>query len=304
MRRRGCIAGAVAGLAACALAWLPAGAAASPAPNTNWTALLPALPSPLQPQPGPVPNCRQGQVSCVRTEIRLLTALRDRLGCDHRGVFATTYLELTKELLRTVEADPGFFRYPAYLYTEDALFADVYFNTFDAWQRGNPVAPAWRIAFQQAASGDLNAAQDMLLGINAHVQNDMPFVLAALGLRAPDGASRKLDHDAVNEVLNRAYEPVVDAVASRYDPIVGLTNSPLTPLDDAAGLELVRGWREQVWRNAELLLNAANDAQRRAVAAEIEANAAGWSTSIATAGLGMPGYRAQRDAYCVSHLSG
>jgi hypothetical protein len=233
-----------------------------------------------------------------------MTALRDQLGCDHRAVFATTYLELTKELLRTVVAEPHFFRYPHYLYTEDALFADVYFNTVAAWQQGEPVPGAWRIAFEAAGSGNLNAAQDMLLGINAHVQNDMPFVLAALGLRTRSGASRKVDHDAVNEVLNRAYDPVVNAVASRYDPVVRLTNSPLTPLDDAAGLEMVRGWREEVWRNAERLLNAHGDAERHAVADQIEANASAWASSISTAGLGFPGHRAQRDAYCQSHLGG
>jgi hypothetical protein len=302
MRRRGGIAGAIAVLAIAAV--LPGPAGASQSPNVNWTVLLPALPSPTAPQPGPVPFCPKGRVSCVRTEIRRLTELRDRLGCDHRAVFATTYLELTKELLRTVEADPGFFRYPSYLYTEDALFADVYFNTVDAWRQGESVPPAWRIAFQSAGSGDLNAAQDMLLGINAHVQNDMPFVLAALGLRTSDGTSRKVDHDAVNAVLNRAYEPVVDAVASRYDPVVRLTNSPLTPLDDAAGLEMVRGWREEVWRNAERLLNAGSDAERQAVAGQIEANAAAWATSISSAGLGFPGHRAQRDAYCVSQVGG
>ena len=41
----------------------------------------------------------------------------------------------------------------------------------------------------------------MLLGINAHVQNDMPFVIAALGLRNKKGGSRKPEHDLVNEVL-------------------------------------------------------------------------------------------------------
>jgi hypothetical protein len=303
MRRRRRIAAAIAVLViASGVTALAGPAGASESPNVNWTALLPALPSPTQPQPGPVPFCPKGRVSCVRTEIRRLTDLRDRLGCDHRAVFATTYLELTKELLRTVDADPGFFRYPSYLYTEDALFADVYFNTVDAWQHGESVPPAWRIAFQAAGSGDLNAAQDMLLGINAHVQNDMPFVLAALGLRTPDGGSRKVDHDAMNEVLNRAYEPVVDAVATRYDPVVRLTNSPLTPLDDAAGLEMVRGWREEVWRNAERLVNAATDTERQAVAGQIEANAAAWATLISSAGLGMPGHRVQRDAYCQSHV--
>jgi uncharacterized protein DUF5995 len=305
MRRRGRIATVIAMLAiAGGSATLSAPAGASPWPNVNWTALLPAMPSPIEPQPGPVPHCRKPQISCIRTEVRRLTHLRDQLGCDHRGVFATTYLELTKELLRTVRTDPHFFRYPGYLYTEDALFADVYFNTLAAWQRGASVPAAWRIALQAAGSGDLNGGQDMLLGINAHVQNDMPFVLAALGLRTRGGDSRKVDHDAMNEVLNRAYEPVVDAVASRYDPLITVTNSPASPLDDAAGLEMVRGWREGVWRNAERLLNANGNEERQAVADQIEANAAAWATAISSAGLGLPGYRARRDAYCAGQAGG
>ena len=72
---------------------------------------------------------------------------------------------------------------PKYLYTEDGLFANFYFKVIRAWRRGEPIPEAWRIAFQAAEDGDKAGVQDMLLGINAHVQNDMPFVLASLGLR-------------------------------------------------------------------------------------------------------------------------
>jgi len=292
----------VAGVALALLAGLgaPAGAFASSAPNTNWTALLPPLPSPTEPQPGPVPRCGVPTPACVDTEIHRMTRLRDRLGCDHRAVFATTYLMLTKTLKRTIVKQPGFFQYPRYLYTQDALFADVYFNTFRAWAAGQPVAPAWRIAFETAQSGEVNAAQDMLLGINAHVQNDMPFVIAALGVRTRSGATRKVDHDRVNEVLNRAYGPVVHAVARRYDDRVRLTNSDATPLDDIGGLELTRTWREEVWRNAERLLNAQSDAEREQVAQQIEANAAAWAQMIATPQTS--GDRERRAAYCQAQL--
>ena len=191
-------------------------------------------------------------------------------------------------------------RYPKYLYVEDALFANVYFNAIRDARRGKPVPEAWQIAFEAAKSKDLNAAQDMLLGINAHVQNDMPFVLAALGLRTRKGESRKPDHDAINAVLDRSYENVVHAVRDRFDPQVGLTNSDLTPLDDVAGLELVKGWRELVWRNAERLLNAEDDAERRQVAEQIQANAANWARGIAA--VEQNGYRATRDAYCRDKL--
>ena len=197
--------------------------------NVHWERFLPALPSPTEIQPRSVPHCRRATMRCIDVEIRRLRERQRRWGCDHRAVFATTYLELTKELRRVLRERPDFLRYPKYLYVEDALFANVYFNAIRDARRGKPVPEAWQIAFEAAKSKDLNAAQDMLLGINAHVQNDMPFVLAALGLRTRGGASRKEDHDAINEVLDRSYENVVHAVRDRFDPQVGLTNSDSTP---------------------------------------------------------------------------
>jgi len=271
----------------------PAGASSDPA-NIPWETFLPALPSPNRPQPHGVPYCRTPRLGCVDTEVRRLRSAQRRFRCDHRAVFATTYLELTRTLRATVRRDPRFFRWPRYLYTEDALFADVYFNTLRDYRRGRAVPLAWRIAFDTARSGQVNAGQDMLLGINAHVQNDMPFVVAALGLRTPRGATRKPDHDRVNEVLDRAYQPVVNAVAERYDPLIFTTNASWNPLDDMAGLEMVKGWREGVWRNAERLVNARSAAERRQVADQIHENAAAWARMMAAPQT--PGYRAQRDA--------
>ena len=287
------------GLLACA-----SGSAAADSllvPNTNWTALLPPAPdTPTDVQPGPVPYCESPSISCIDTEIERMTQLRDQLGCDHRGVFATTYLTLTKVMRGMLDTDPGLVQDRNYLYTEDALFADFYFDTVHAWETGDPVAPAWRIAFQQAASGQITGGQEMLLGINAHVQNDMPFVIAALGVRQPDGTSRKPDHDAINEVLNQAYEPVVTAIRQRYDPSISVTNPDAVTVDDIGGLEAVRGWRELVWRNAERLLNAKTDAERLAITQQIQANAALWAQSIAA--VQVPGIRASRDAYCAQQL--
>jgi Family of unknown function (DUF5995) len=269
-----------------------------------WTELLPPIPTSSNPQPRPVANCRVAKPRCVRVTIQRLRALRDRLGCDHRAVFATTYLELTKQIRDDMRA--GLVRRemidPKYLYTEDGLFANFYFKVIRAWRRGEPVPEAWRIAFLAAADGDKAGVQDMLLGINAHVQNDMPFVLASLGLRTRDGRSRKPDHDFTNGTLNRGYPRVVKAVRDRFDPSMDLSNSPLIPLDDLAGLELTRTWREIVWRNAERLLNARGAAERARVAQSIEDYAALNARLIAAASL--PGYGATRDAYCEAGPSG
>jgi hypothetical protein len=286
---------AVAAVAAAFAITLPA-AAEEPA-NVPWETYLPAMPSANAIQPRGVPNCRKATVRCIDVEIRRLRAEQRRFGCDHRGVFATTYLELTHGLRDTLRQRPRFFADSKYLYIEDALFANVYINTLRAYERGKPVPPAWQIAFDTARSSDVNGAQDMLLGINAHVQNDMPFVLAALGLRTKSGATRKPDHDKMNEILDSSYERVVRQVEDRFDPLLATTNARWTFADDYAGLEMVKEWREQVWRNAERLLAAKDEAERSQVADQIHQYAAGWARMIANP-IQAPGYRANRDAYC------
>jgi hypothetical protein len=197
-------------------------------PTPPWPQLLPPGPTTDQTQPGPVPGCARPTIACVEGEVRRMKALRQRLGCDHRAVFVTTYLIVTEVVLQTLRHDPHFFDDPNYLISEDALFADYYFRAFDTHAAGRPVPEAWRIAFETAGSGDANAGQDMLLGINAHVQRDQPFVLAQLGLRTPQGATRKRDHDRFNTLLERAYEPIVHEIARRYDPLIQTTNADST----------------------------------------------------------------------------
>lgn len=288
---------------ACAtLATAGSSAPAAPTPGVPWTEYLPALPSPSQAHPNRVAHCRRAKLKCVRVEVQRMRRLQSRLGCDHRGVFATTYLELTRTARDAIIADPEVLRWPRFFFREDALFANVYFRTVRHWEQGREVPEAWRVAFETAESGEVVGAQDMLLGINAHVQNDMPFVLARLGLRDRKGRSRKPDHDRFNEVLSAGYERVVSAVRDRYDSSIGLTNPSGVPVDDVAGLELVREWREQVWRNAERLVNAESDAERQAVADDIQAYAGDYARGIAA--MQTPGYRGTRDAYCQEQLRG
>jgi hypothetical protein len=289
-------------LAIAATTWGVAGAVAADGGGINWVEYLPPVASSNQVQPGPLPHCKKARPKCIRVVIRRLRGAQEDFGCDHRAVFATTYLVLTETFLETLRRDPDLVMDRKYLYSQDALFANFYFKTLRTADRGGEVPPAWEIAFQTARSGEVNAAQDMLLGINAHVQSDMPFVVAALGLRTPDGTSRKPDHDATNEVLATAYQRVVDEVERRYDPLLAITNPDGVPADDAAGLELVRSWRERVWRNAERLTNARSAEERRQIAREIEAQAADWAQGIAA--YQQPGERARRDAYCEAQLDG
>ncbi len=216
--------------------------------------------------------------------------------CDHDAIFALTYLRTTEEYYRAATT-PGFFEDVNFVNHEDAVFARYYFDAYDAWHRGDVAAtpPAWRVAL---AAGDAKSAQgngNVLLGISAHINRDLAFVLWDIGLVKPDGTSRKADHDKVNEFLNRV--AFYSEAHRRFDP--SLPQDGETP----GAINLVIGWREQAWRNAERLAAAEHDpVQLALVKQSIESFAHNEALLLRQSGLYGPWESsAARDRHCAQH---
>jgi Family of unknown function (DUF5995) len=284
----------------------PATAVAEDPPFVGWSALLPGLSLPYDVTSPD--DCIAGRVRCVDKVIRQMTTRFEPLAssCDHDAIFALTYLRVTEEYRRTVES-PTFFEDTSFVNHEDVVFAHYYFAAYDAWAAGHlaEVAPAWRIAFAAARDRAVSANGNLLLGINAHVQRDLPFVLYSIGLVKPDGGSRKPDHDRVNEILNRVTDDLIAEIARRFDPTIDDGNPPTT-LDDFVLFQTVVSWRETAWRHAELLAQAPTPEAREQVAQEIEGYAASQASAIRTATgyLPLTGGSTARDAYCAIHWAG
>ena len=172
-----------------------------------------------------------GRTHCVDAVIREMRRRFDPLAqaCDHDSIFALAYLRTTEEYRRTIE-DPTFFSDTPFVNHEDAVFAGLYFDAYDAWHAGRqrPTPPAWAIAFEAARAHAVTAEGNLSLGINAHIQRDLPFALAGIGLVKPDGSSRKPDHDRVNEFLNRVTDDLYAEIARRFDPTIDDANLPGT----------------------------------------------------------------------------
>ncbi|MDQ3856971.1 MAG: DUF5995 family protein, partial [Actinomycetota bacterium] len=272
-----------------------------------WTDLLPGLETAYDPTSENL--CVRGDLRCVDAVIREMDRRFRPLAesCDHDALFALTYLRTTEEYRRTVREDPNFFSDTAFVNHEDAVFASYYFDAYDDWHAGRAraaeVPSAWAIALQAADEHRVSGAGNILLGVNAHVNRDLPFVLAAIGLVKPDGSSRKPDHDKVNRILNRVYGPLLAEVARRFDPSISSPAAEGTTLDDTTLLQLLVSWREDAWRNAERLVAAATPAERELVAASIEIAAAEEAQSLAesTAYRDPATGSAARDAYCAEH---
>lgn len=280
-------------------------AAADDPPFVGWSAALPPLASHYDPSSSNA--CVAGRVSCVTKTVRTMRTRFEPLAksCDHDAVFALAYLRTTETYLEATRTD-GFFVDPAFVNHEDVAFAQMYFRAYDSWADGRVayVPPAWRVALEAADKRRVSGTGSLLLGINAHVNRDLPFVLAVTGLVAPDGTSRKADHDQINVMLNHVVQPLIDEEAARFDPDIATVSTPY-----GAGytglLQLLVAWREAAWRQAERLVAAPDEHARDLVAQEIEDDAATQARVIVADTAYRPPLTsaAARDDYCATHAN-
>jgi len=278
-------------------------ARADPPLFIDWASLLPGLTDVYV--PSSANDCVAGRPACIDAAIKEMRRRFEPLGraCHHDAVFALAYLRTTQTYQWAAEQS-GFFSDVAWMNHYDAVFAKYYFRSYDDYVAGRrtSVPEAWLIAFDAAAHRQVSGSGSLLLGMNAHVNRDLAFVLAAIGLVAPDGTSRKADHDKVNQFLNVVMEPLLLEAGARFDPA---TINVRTPYGTGytALLQLLVAWRELAWRNAELLVIAPTAAARSLVAQEIETAAAVEARSLALANAYIPPLSSSgaRDNYCAAH---
>jgi hypothetical protein len=136
----------------------------------------------------------------------------------------------------------------------DVVFARLYLDAYDAHVGSGVVPRPWRIAFE--APADLPALRQVLLGINAHVNYDLPQALLRV---IPDAdfadpavlAKRQRDHEAIDGVL-------ASRVAAEDDQLTvsdgkSLLDRVLQPLNRVSSRRFLREARQKVWHNTREL---------------------------------------------------
>ena len=292
----------------CASTMLTAGAARAddPPPFVGWSALMPSLT--YQYDPTSEDDCVAGRFQCVEKVIKEMQRRLDPLAesCDHDAVFALAYLRTTEAYL-TYARRSDFFADARFVNHQDVVFARMYFEAYDDWASGRVerVPPAWRIAFSAADDERVTGSGDLLLGISAHINRDLPFALAAIGMTTRSGVSRKHDHDKVDEILNAVVEPLILEQAARFDPEMARGRTPYG-LGYAGLLQTIVTWREVAWRHAELLVAAPDLASRDLVAQQIEEYAATQAQTIEAGSRYLPPLTTTkaRNEYCAVNGSG
>jgi Family of unknown function (DUF5995) len=169
--------------------------------------------------------------------------------------FLSTYRRTTIAVGDQVEQ--GRFEDPAWVDRWDVVFADLYVSALEAHLAGGHVPRPWRLAF--AAPEDLPVLRLLLLGINAHINYDLPQAL--LAVISPEDfakpallARRQRDHERIDAILagRVSAENAQLLAASRRNTL----DRVLRPLNQAGSKRFLREARQKVWHNTRELHEA------------------------------------------------
>jgi hypothetical protein len=184
---------------------------------------------------------------------RLEHALRERH--DRRAIFTSAYLVITAALHEQIAA--GGFSDCGWVGEYTVIFANLYRDALVDFERGHleAVPQAWQIAFATCRDNRALLIQDLVLGINAHINYDLALALQAAGID-PQRDSRYRDHVAVNNILRVTTDRLQDQVCALYAPTLKLLDRAAGRVDELlANFSVIRA-RENAWRAAVGLAQA------------------------------------------------
>ena len=175
---------------------------------------------------------------------------------DQRRYFHATYQRTTIAVAEEIKR--GGFADPEWVERWDIAFAELYLNALEAALAGRRPSRPWEIAF--SAPAGLPALRHVLLGMNAHINYDLPQALLAVITEEEFGdaallARREADHEAIDGVL-------AARVGAEDDELTRLSGPPplldrlLKPLNRLGTQRFLREARAKVWANA-ITLNQA-----------------------------------------------
>ena len=185
---------------------------------------------------------------------QMTAAARELRGTgDARLAFHGTYLRTTQAVAAALQ--DGFFADTDWVDRWDVAFAQLYLDALAADHRGDPVPAPWAVAFGAARSQPgLDTVRHVLLGMNAHINYDLPQALLAVisdeefsdpAVRA----AREADHRRIDEVLS-ARVGAEDAELQENAPAKTWRDAAMQPLNRMATRRFLREARAKVWANA------------------------------------------------------
>lgn len=200
-----------------------------------------------------------GGIEALIERMRALLAPLEAEG-DGRRHFLATYLRTTAAVHE--ELQRGGFADRVWVERWDVVFADLYLDAIEEWNRGERPAEPWAVAFEAAADERVPPLRHVLLGMNAHVNYDLPQSLLATISDAefadPTALERRSrDHTHIDSILSSRVD-AEDKELQKVERPGDRTrlDTLLTPFNQAATRRFLSEARRKVWHNTRALAEA------------------------------------------------
>jgi hypothetical protein len=179
---------------------------------------------------------------------------------DYRAVFLRAYYIITLNVHAAVHQLGDYKRQiffdPNWISALAGKFSSLYFQSLTTFERDATSERAWKIAHQMAQEKTSTVVQDLILGLNAHINYDLAYGIYLNLKEHGDQRNhlllprRKFDHDQVNNILMRSMPQIVETLTRDYGGEI-LFLRRLTPkLDDFLTQTGLKYYRERVWWSA------------------------------------------------------
>jgi hypothetical protein len=194
--------------------------------------------------------------------IERMEEIDDRLVADNdeRRHFHGAYVRSTHAVMK--DADAGNFIDPEWAERWAVAFAQLYMDAFDAWEHGDDLSGPWRVAFEVSRDPEVPPVRHALLGINAHINYDLPQALLAV---ITDGEfddyeileARAVDHAHVDSILVKRVHEEDKGLAEVEEPgDRTIIDSLMMPFNTVGTKKFLKDGRRKVWTNTRLLSSA------------------------------------------------
>ncbi len=183
---------------------------------------------------------------------------------DPKRYFHATYLRTTRAVRDEIER--GGFADPGWVERWDVAFAGLYLDALARYEETATTSGPWQVAFDEArragavsAGRPLPPLRHVLLGMNAHINYDLPqALLAVIDPEVFDDplaiASREADHRHIDTVLAaRVAEEDRELARIELPGTRTRVDRLLAPLNTAGTRRFLRESRRKVWGNARQL---------------------------------------------------
>lgn len=198
------------------------------------------------------------------------------------GYFAAVYRKVTVSVRDAILA--GRFDDPNRMARLDRVFAERYLDAYSAWRSGDPVTDSWSAAFSASRRWRPIIVQQLLVGMNAHINLDLGIAAATVAPGAQLTGLRS-DFDVINEVLAGLIDGIMHDV-NEVSPWVGFLDRFGGRTDQALVRFSIEVARRQAWELATEL--AASPGQWDSIIRVRDTATAQFATTILRPGTILP----------------